>query len=67
MAEKNPLVLSGEYERVYVCELEAGDITVFGETVESVHRKDDSITYVYLTNGDMQVYGDGLSTILIKA
>lgn len=66
MPETNPLVLSGAYERVFACEAEAGDVTVFGERVESVERVTDDKTLVRLNNGQTLVYGQGKSTLLIE-
>jgi hypothetical protein len=55
-----------EYVRVYVCELEAGDVTAFGETVESVDRVSDHRTVVRFTNGEVTAYGNGHTTALIE-
>jgi len=67
MAEKNPLVLSGEYERVFVCELEPGDITVWGKVVNKIERVTDNFTKVFYEDGSVEHYGRALSTTLIKA
>ena len=66
MAEKNRLVAAGKYDRVFAVELEAGDVTAFGETVESVVRIDDHQTVVHMTNGYSSHFGDGNSTMLIE-
>lgn len=65
ITEWNPLVLDGQCERVYVIELEPGDVTPFGEVVESVIRRGDNSTTVYMKDGSVQHYGKGTSTVLI--
>jgi len=54
------------YIRSYVVELEAGDETILGEIVESVHRWDDHNTLVIMTSGARSYFRQGDSTILIR-
>ena len=53
------------YARVFVCELEPGDVTAWGETVDHVERVTDNRTHVHFTNGAISAYGRGTSTVLI--
>lgn len=66
--ETNPYVLSGEYERVYVCEVEVGDVLIDGRVVTAAHPGTNRSTYLYTDGDDYGVYyGNPLSTILVKA
>lgn len=49
--ESNPLVRSGEYERVFVADLRPGDVNPFGEVVESITRHGDETATVFYDNG----------------
>jgi len=63
--ERNPLILSGEYERVYVCELEPGNVIATGETVERVERAGVG-TWVDYTDRRQSYYGRSDSTVLVS-
>ena len=65
--ELNKLVASGEYERVYVCELEPGDIIVGYKVVDKIERVTDNFIKVFYEDGSLEHYGRALSTTLIKA
>ena len=64
--EKNPLVASGEYERVFVCELGPGDVTSFDEVIEKVERVTDTRTIITLVSGSSWAFGHAGSTLLVK-
>jgi hypothetical protein len=65
MAEKNPLVASGEFERVYVTELSPGDELATGETVVGVNRVSDWRVLITLNDGTHAGY-KATSTLLVK-
>lgn len=58
--------MSNQANRVYVVELEPGDITIFDEVVERVDRVTDSRTLIHMSNGHVSAYSKAYSTILIK-
>lgn len=63
--EHNPLVRDGTHERVFVAELQPGDVTAFNEVVEQVERVHDGVL-VHLNDGTTITYRNGGSTILVK-
>lgn len=54
------------YDRVYVVELEAGDVTPWGEVVEAVERISDQRTHVTFATGATSSYGKADSTVLVR-
>lgn len=65
--EWNPLVSSGEYQRIYVSELEPGMVTVFDKTIAEVNHLPNEKVRVRYTDGDSEWYGNPLSTLLIRS
>ena len=63
--EHNPLVLSGEYDRVYASEIQVGDILAFGERVTSVKRLEFDNRIGIDTTDEYVVYRAD-STLLVK-
>lgn len=53
------------YERVYVGEVEPGDVGAFGSRVESVHRSGDEYVTIQWDDGVRDTYGDLNSTVLV--
>lgn len=64
--ETNRLVLTGQAERVFVCEVEPGDVNMFDETAEHVVRLSDQRTVIWWSTGSCSGYNRADSTILIK-
>jgi hypothetical protein len=64
--ETNRLVIDGTLERVFVVELEPGDVTALGWTVASVRRVSDHRTFVVTTTGETYSFGHAESTMLIE-
>ena len=65
--QPGPVTIGGvDYERVYVSELEAGDVTPFGETIASVERKDGRV-YVKMESDHTVSYRRADATTLIVA
>lgn len=66
--ETNPYVLSGEWERIYICELEVGDILIDGDVVSNITHGNNRRTTFYVNGDDYpHTWGNPLSTILVKA
>jgi hypothetical protein len=65
--EWNPLVSSGEYQRIYVSELEPGMVTAFDKTIAEVDHFPNEKVRVRYTDGDSEWYGNPLSTLLIRS
>lgn len=59
------------YYRTYVCELEAGDITTFNETVVSIERNPvtEAVSVTLDTMGDTRIlfYSHPDSTVLVRS
>jgi len=64
--ETNRLVLDGTMQRVFVSELEPGDVTALGWTVENTRRVTDNRTLVTTTDGDTYSFGRADWTMLIE-
>lgn len=54
------------YDRVFVTELESGDVNAFGETVVSVERVTDERTRVTFDNDYTSVFSKADTTTLIR-
>lgn len=65
--EWNPLVSSGEYQRIYVSELEPGMVTVFDKTIAGVDHLPSEKVKVRYTDCTSEWYGNPLSTLLIRS
>lgn len=66
-AEWNPLVSSGEYQRIYVSELEPGMVTAFDKTIAEVNHLPSEKVRVRYTDGTSERYGNPLTTLLIRS
>jgi hypothetical protein len=63
--ETNPLILSGEYVRVYVADLLPGDVTAFGKTVKNIVRYAYKVGVSYV-DGSRETWSNEYETILVK-
>lgn len=63
--DPNPFVASGEFERVYACEVEPGDVLVFGETVTGVERLPFG-NRVRITTDQGETDRNASGTVLVK-
>lgn len=66
--EENKFVVDGSHERVFVCELEPGDVNVFGEMVTQVlvYEHTRSGVQVQFAHGETIYYRKASSTVLIR-
>lgn len=62
--ETNPLVLDGSHERVYVAEVEPGDVLAWGERVLSVYRRGTRVTI--RSEIGTYAYSHAGSTVLVR-
>lgn len=65
MAERNALVASGEFVRVFVAEVQPGEVDAFGETVASVVFVGERVGLSF-ESGRVASYRDPAATILIR-
>jgi hypothetical protein len=65
--ENNSLVRDGSHVRVFVADLEPGDVTAFGETVVRTQRLRDERVLVYLSTGQVTTYRNPGAVILIRS
>lgn len=64
--EHNTLVASGEFARVYVCELEPGDVLATGETVAADAVRSGLSVWVEFVGGAVASYGRADTTVLVR-